>query len=354
MASGLGTRFGGNKLMADFGGKPMVQWIINLASIMFSEVVVVTRNSGVKQLCDELNIKSVFHTLPHRSDTVRIGLENISSNVDGCLFCLADQPLLTYGTLYNLVSNASANPECIWRPSCDGNVSSPIWFPCSLFSELSSLPEGKGGNVVAKRHEDIVRTISVANPIELQDIDTKDAYDTLLPYILPSKVLSDYQASGKKHLLFTGKRGSGKTTTLRKIISLIGGENLPAITSWAVPGKAVYLNYNLTNITYTIGEFDPVFFEKNHIMVPVMKELEKVASEVLSSMADEDSSTVVIDEIGYLESSCEIYSESLDKIIGQKRLIASVRKQDLPILRKVITNPDAYVVDMDELTHLRF
>ena len=75
MASGLGKRFGGNKLMADFHGKPMIQRALDATEGLFSRRVVVTRHESVAELCWAQNVEVVLHDLPGRNDTVRLGLE---------------------------------------------------------------------------------------------------------------------------------------------------------------------------------------------------------------------------------------------------------------------------------------
>lgn len=183
MASGLGVRFGGNKLMADFGGKPMVSLIIDKAEKCFEEVVVVTRNKGVLDLCNERGIKVVFHEFPYRSDTVRLGIENLSSDVSGVVFCLADQPYLSAQTINKLINAANMNPDKIWRTTSDGVIGSPTYFPKKYFDELTSLPEDKGGSYVIKKHPEDVLIINIDNPLELRDIDTRETYEELLGYL---------------------------------------------------------------------------------------------------------------------------------------------------------------------------
>ena len=51
MASGMGTRFGGNKLMADFGGAPMIARILQATDGLFARRVVVTRHADVAAFC---------------------------------------------------------------------------------------------------------------------------------------------------------------------------------------------------------------------------------------------------------------------------------------------------------------
>ena len=172
MASGQGKRFGGNKLMAAFDGAPMICRILD-ATTCFKRRVVVTRHADVALLCRERGIETVLHTLPLRSDTVRLGLEALEG-VTGCMFCPADQPLLRADTVRALALCAANDPASIWRVTAAGQVGTPTLFPQWCFPELRSLPEGKGGGVLAKKYPERVRYLTVADPGELMDVDTPE------------------------------------------------------------------------------------------------------------------------------------------------------------------------------------
>ena len=173
MASGLGKRFGGNKLMADFHGKPMIQRALDITSNLFAKRVVVTRHESVAALCREQNVDALLHELPHRSDTVRLGLEALG-DLDACLFLPGDQPLLRRETLEMLLEHWKANPGQIVRPVHGNNAGSPVLFPAWAFAELKALPEGKGGGVVTRNHPHEILGVSVSNPLELADADTPE------------------------------------------------------------------------------------------------------------------------------------------------------------------------------------
>ncbi len=178
MASGLGKRFGGNKLMADFHGKPMIQRALDATEGLFSHRVVVTRHARIAELCQQRNVDVILHDLPHRSDTVRIGLEALGE-VDVCMFLPGDQPLLRRETVAMLLENWKDNPNNIIRPAYEDTAGSPVLFPAWAFRELKNLPEGKGGGVVMKNHPDSVMTVPIANPFELADADTPEMLTTL-------------------------------------------------------------------------------------------------------------------------------------------------------------------------------
>ena len=178
MASGLGKRFGGNKLMADFHGKPMIQSSLDASEGLFAKRIVVTRHEQVAALCREQNVDVVLHDLPNRNDTVRLGLEALG-NLDACLFLPGDQPLLRRETVAMLLESRKENPDSIVRPTYEDTEGSPVLFPSWAFPELLDLPEGKGGGVVIKNHPNEVCRVSIANPFELADADTPEMLETL-------------------------------------------------------------------------------------------------------------------------------------------------------------------------------
>lgn len=178
MASGLGKRFGGNKLMADFHGEPMILRAIAATEGLFDRRVVVTRHEDVASLCRNLGIQVVLHDLPNRNDTVRLGLEAVG-DVDCCLFCPGDQPLLKRDTVARLLENWKDSRDSILRPVFEDVLGSPVLFPSRCFPELQSLPDGKGGGFVIRNHPEDVCTIPVTNPFELADADTPEMLETL-------------------------------------------------------------------------------------------------------------------------------------------------------------------------------
>ena len=179
MASGLGKRFGGNKLMADFHGQPMICRILNATEGLFAQRVVVTRSEEAASLCRERGIRTVLHSLPHRSDTVRLGMEAMPG-IDRCMFVPADQPLLRKETIAELVLASVNDSDAIWRTVCEGIPGSPVIFPRWTFPELLNLPEGKGGGFVVKKYPERLRTVNVRDMYELKDVDSPQDLSELL------------------------------------------------------------------------------------------------------------------------------------------------------------------------------
>lgn len=179
MASGLSKRFGANKLLADFHGVPMISRILSATQDIFPRRVVVTRQPAVAELCTEKGIEVILHSLPHRSDTVRIGLEAVG-DIDGCMFCMADQPLIKQDTIASLALSADHDRSSIWRPAHGENQGSPVLFPRWAFELLRNLPQGAGGGSVIRAYPHRVRTLPVRDPYELMDVDDQETLKLLL------------------------------------------------------------------------------------------------------------------------------------------------------------------------------
>lgn len=186
MASGLGKRFGGNKLMADFLGKSMIEYVLDATEGLFAKRVVVTRHEDVVRLCEQRNVDVIFHDLPHRSDTVRLGMEALG-DMDCCMFCPADQPLLRRETVEALLHCAADQKDRIWRTCSNGLPGSPVIFPKWAFEELKRLPEGTGGSWVLKEHPEQVSLMEVSDAHELMDVDTRESLELLKDYSMKVK-----------------------------------------------------------------------------------------------------------------------------------------------------------------------
>lgn len=173
LASGMGNRFGGNKLLATFRGEPLILPALRATEGIFLRRVVVTRHEEVAALCRERGIETVLHRKPLRSDTVRLGLAAVGE-VSGCLFCPGDQPLLRRETVETLALCAGEDPDSLWRPAYEGTPGAPVLFPSWTFPELNQLPEGCGGSYVVRKYPDRLRLLPISDGRELQDVDTPE------------------------------------------------------------------------------------------------------------------------------------------------------------------------------------
>lgn len=105
MASGVGVRFGGNKLMAELCGEPLVGHVVRATDGLFNRRVVVTRHVDVAALCETLGAQVILHDEPGRNDTVRLGMEAMDG-YDTVTFVQGDQPLIRSASIAALLRAA--------------------------------------------------------------------------------------------------------------------------------------------------------------------------------------------------------------------------------------------------------
>jgi molybdenum cofactor cytidylyltransferase len=179
MASGLGNRFGENKLLYKIQDKPLLQYILDTtAKLPFTERIVVTRHQEIVELCESQNIKAIFHVEPYQSDTVRIALEKLPE-FKGYLFCTGDQPFLKATSLEKLCASFLESPNFIHRTIFENTPGNPVIFPAKFKGELLNLPQDCGGAYLAKKYPEQVSYIPVQDSLELYDIDTKEDLEKL-------------------------------------------------------------------------------------------------------------------------------------------------------------------------------
>ena len=141
----------------------------------------------------------------------------------------------------------------------------------------------------------------------------------------------------------TGAAGSGKSTLLSQLFS----KPLPGITTWAEPGKAVYLRENSTGRSIQVGIYDGSLPGVQNKMRLCTEGFHTLGNASLQRCAETDSEWISIDEIGYLEMGCQDYCNAIKKLMDQKHLVAAVRKQNLSFLDELCHHDDVFLVDLD-------
>lgn len=178
MASGEGKRFGANKLMAVLKEKPLISHVMEKTKTLGIDSVVVTRNEEVQSFCEKKGQNVIFHDLPGRNDTTRLGTEYfLQRGDDFILFLQGDQPFVSCDSLMAMMMAAKASPDKIVRLSFNGTDVAPVLFPRVYFDDLRSLPEGKGGGAIIRRNPEKVLRVEAKAEWETWDIDTREDLD---------------------------------------------------------------------------------------------------------------------------------------------------------------------------------
>ncbi len=174
MASGAGSRFGGNKLFADVGGRPLVDRAMDAyPPALFSRATVVSCYPALLTLAEAKG----YHTKLNQwsdegiSASIRLGMEEMAGT-DGVVFAVCDQPWLTVQSVQRLLAAFEAQPDQIAALSWGGRRGNPCLFPPAFYRELSTLTGDRGGGAVIRAHPEALLLVTAADPRELRDVDT--------------------------------------------------------------------------------------------------------------------------------------------------------------------------------------
>ena len=206
-------------------------------------------------------------------------------------------------------------------------------------------------------------------------------------YLDGAAVLAFYQSTGKKHLFLTGERGSGKTHLLRSITALLShsqGSSKPFhhLISHKTQDGQVVIHSDLIagDAPFPIGRLHPgtgqtpvtkacptpaqaqTLLPKIDLSPPQAQlplpgnAMEMVEDGFLRCgipaieryLRNQPTEYFVIDEIGYLESSCPVFQERVEELLDHSRVIAVLRKQSTEFLDRLREREDAVLLDLDD------
>jgi CTP:molybdopterin cytidylyltransferase MocA len=176
LAAGNAERFGANKLLAEIGGRTMIEHALEAvpAGELF-DTVVVTQYDEVARLAERHGFRCVINEHPELglSRSVRLGTQAVMDQCDGVLCLVSDQPYLKRKSVSRMLAVFREHPDSIVGMSCNGRRGNPCVFPRAFFGELCRLSGDTGGRAVIAKHEDCFIPFEVDEQ-ELADVDFPD------------------------------------------------------------------------------------------------------------------------------------------------------------------------------------
>ena len=183
LAAGLGTRWrAGNKLLADFGGKPMVCRAMDaLTELTFERAAVVTGDEQIAALAQEHGMQVVRNGEPElgMSHSIALGVFAMR-DMDAVLLMASDQPLLTVISLRALIQAYEKSGKGIACLRDETHWGNPAVFGSKYFDALMALTGDVGAKSVLRENESDLLIVDCLHPHELEDADDPDALSRLL------------------------------------------------------------------------------------------------------------------------------------------------------------------------------
>jgi len=182
LAAGSARRFGSNKLLYEFNGKPLYRHGLDLLSQLIKErndctLTVVSRYDEILLAAEKAGAAARYcsESINGISFSIRCGIRSIASlrPEDYLVFMVAHQPYLTSETVSRLLDKAYESPltACVCFDEQTGN---PAMFSAVLAEELCALSGDRGGRAVIRNHPSSCVLVRCTSPQELEDIDTPE------------------------------------------------------------------------------------------------------------------------------------------------------------------------------------
>lgn len=177
LAAGNSRRFGTNKLLYLYNGKPMYRYGLDLLTDLCKDrkdcsLLVVTQYEEILSDAKCRGLHSIYSPDSKKgmSYTIKTALKELGEipEEDYVVFVVADQPHLSRQTVEKLLMLAEDGVETA-SVAYGEKPGNPTMFSAKLLPELLRLSGDEGGRKVIRNHECIY--VQAENEKELEDID---------------------------------------------------------------------------------------------------------------------------------------------------------------------------------------
>lgn len=201
LAAGLSRRFGENKLLSKYKGRPLFNYGLDALIKCFAtscpeDDFLITVVCGKESGCKETDIESYVNQYAHDSmvtvrtvvnekaqkgisTSIKCGAESVPG-ADAYLFMVADEPNIKASTISELIAAFKNSPKGIMYASHDDIPGNPVIFSDKYIPELIKLEGDCGGKKIVRAHMEDAEGFEVSDAEELEDIDEKHSFFSLV------------------------------------------------------------------------------------------------------------------------------------------------------------------------------
>ena len=177
LAAGAGSRFGGGKLLAPFGGGTLFEaTLLGLREAPVDETIVVVGNDAerLRGLCESQGVSIAENPdwAEGMATSVRKGLASCSPDARAAVVVLADQPLVGAKAVERLV-RAHEEGASVAVATYGGKRRNPVLFARGVWPMLGEELSGdEGARGFLRRHPEMVTEVPCDDVADPTDVDT--------------------------------------------------------------------------------------------------------------------------------------------------------------------------------------
>jgi len=178
-----------NKLLLQWKNSTLIEQTTRVCTQSIADeflVVLGYESAQVRSELDSLDVKFIENPIFEKGmlTSIQAGVQEISSESNGFMVFLGDQPKLPLSLLNQLIeqfqNDYDAEKDLIVLPVCNGIRRNPVLFSMSFKERMLTL-QGEGGKVLIESNLNAIVEVNVDDENLFQDIDTVQEYHSLKP-----------------------------------------------------------------------------------------------------------------------------------------------------------------------------
>lgn len=181
LAAGESKRMGSPKMLLDFGGKTMLERVIeNVTASEIPNVLVVmgAEREKLTEIIERLPVSLCFNENYKEGmlSSVKCGFRNVPQDTDAVLVFQGDQPFISPEVVNSVIEKYLSSDFGLVVPVFDGKRGHPLLIGQKYFSKIEFLDSSEGLRSLTRKNSKDVLEVNTNQPGILRDFDTYADY----------------------------------------------------------------------------------------------------------------------------------------------------------------------------------
>lgn len=181
LAAGESKRMGFPKMLLDFGGKTMLERVIqNITNSEIPDVIVVlgAEREKLTEIIERMPVSHCFNENYREGmlSSVKCGFRNIPADTDAVLVFQGDQPFISPEVINSVIEKYLSSEFGLVMPVFNGKRGHPLLIDRRYFNEIELLDSSEGLRSLARKNSEDVLEVNTNQPGILRDFDTYAEY----------------------------------------------------------------------------------------------------------------------------------------------------------------------------------
>jgi molybdenum cofactor cytidylyltransferase len=183
LAAGGSKRMGVPKQLLKWNNQPLITGVIGTALLAELSPLYVVLGSHFEEIIPVIQKYPIDILINPEwnqglSTSVSTALNALPNSVDGVLFLLSDQPLISTALIRTISMTFQRTDKPVVAPMVGNRRGNPVLFSRKLFDDLLAITGDSGGRSLLDRYP--VEWVHWEDPSVLLDIDSRDDYEKLI------------------------------------------------------------------------------------------------------------------------------------------------------------------------------